>query len=65
MANVLITGASSGFGKMTATSLLQRGHTVVAQALESAGGLDVVVNNAGLGVIGVQETFTSEDWRRS
>lgn len=103
MAKVLITGASSGFGKMAATSLLQNGHTVVAsardiegrnktgaeelrglgaqvvemdvtddssveaavaQALEGVGGLDVVVNNAGLGVVGVQESFTPDDWRR-
>lgn len=36
----------------------------VAQALEDAEGLDVVVNNAGVGVLGAQETFTPEDWRR-
>lgn len=98
---VLITGASSGFGKLTAMSLLERGHKVVASmrdvagknrksaenftdlgasvvemdvtedhsvaaavawALEALDGLDVVVNNAGLGVLGVQETFTPEDW---
>ena len=103
MANVLITGTSSGFGKLTVMSLLQKGHVVVAtvrdiqgrnrapgeelaglgaqvvemdvtddssveaavaQALESVGGLDVVVNNAGLGVLGVQESFTPDDWRR-
>jgi len=34
----------------------------VARALEALDGLDVVVNNAGLGVLGVQETFTPEDW---
>jgi len=98
---VLITGASGGFGKLTAMSLLERGHKVVASmrdvagknrksaenftdlgasvvemdvtedhsvaagvawALEALDGLDVVVNNAGLGVLGVQETFTPEDW---
>jgi len=103
VANVLITGTSSGFGKLTVMSLLQKGHVVVAtvrdiqgrnrapgeelaglgaqvvemdvtddssveaavaQALESVGGLDVVVNNAGLGVLGVQESFTPDDWRR-
>lgn len=103
MANVLVTGASGGFGKLTVMSLLKRGHTVVAtmrdlrgkngaqadeflgagarvvemdvaldgsvsvgvsKALEAVGGLDVVVNNAGIGVLGVQEAFTPEDWQR-
>jgi NAD(P)-dependent dehydrogenase (short-subunit alcohol dehydrogenase family) len=36
----------------------------VAEALAAAGGLDVVVNNAGVGVIGLQETFTPEDWKQ-
>ena len=36
----------------------------VAAALEKAGGLDVVVNNAGVGVVGLQETFTPEDWQK-
>jgi NAD(P)-dependent dehydrogenase (short-subunit alcohol dehydrogenase family) len=36
----------------------------VSQALEAAGGLEVVVNNAGVGVLGVQETFTPDDWAR-
>lgn len=36
----------------------------ISQALGSVNGLDVVVNNAGIGVLGVQETFTPEDWQR-
>ena len=36
----------------------------VQKAIEIAGGLDVVVNNAGIGVIGMQEFFTPEDWRK-
>lgn len=36
----------------------------MAQSLSLSGGLDVVVNNAGVGVIGLQETFTPEDWKR-
>ncbi|MEO1712114.1 MAG: SDR family NAD(P)-dependent oxidoreductase, partial [Bacteroidota bacterium] len=36
----------------------------IAQAMEQAGGIDVVVNNAGVGVLGLQENFTPEDWQR-
>jgi len=36
----------------------------VQMAVELAGGLDVLVNNAGIGVTGLQEAFTSEDWKR-
>jgi NAD(P)-dependent dehydrogenase (short-subunit alcohol dehydrogenase family) len=100
---ILITGASSGFGHLTAMALLERGHRVVASmrdpggrnrevaeqlavagaqiveidvtddysvekgartAVELAGGLDVLVNNAGIGVSGLQECFTPDDWRR-
>jgi NAD(P)-dependent dehydrogenase (short-subunit alcohol dehydrogenase family) len=36
----------------------------VSQAVEAADGLDVVVNNAGRGVLGIQETFAVDDWRQ-
>ncbi len=36
----------------------------LGSALEMAGGIDVVVNNAGAGVLGLQESFTPEDWQR-
>lgn len=36
----------------------------VAKAVELLGGLDVVVNNAGIGVLGIQEQFTTEDFQR-
>ena len=100
---ILITGASSGFGKMAVQTLLAKDHTVVASmrepggrneavanelasagahiveidvttdssvengvntAVEAAGGLDVLVNNAGIGVLGLQESYTPDDWRR-
>ncbi len=100
---ILITGASSGFGLLTAHTLLSQGHQVaasmrdavgrnkdhatallargaeiveidvtnddsvnqgVADAVEALGGLDVLINNAGVGVLGLQEAFTMEDFQR-
>lgn len=36
----------------------------VKMATQALGDIDAVVNNAGVGVLGVQETFTPEDWKR-
>jgi len=36
-------------------------NTAVASVLEASGGIDVVINNAGIGVLGLQETFTESD----
>lgn len=36
----------------------------VNQAISLLGGLDVVINNAGVGVVGMQEHFTPEDLKR-
>jgi NAD(P)-dependent dehydrogenase (short-subunit alcohol dehydrogenase family) len=36
----------------------------VDQALAKLGAIDVVVNNAGVGVLGFQESFTADDWRK-
>ncbi|SOE07476.1 SDR family NAD(P)-dependent oxidoreductase [Streptomyces sp. Ag109_G2-15] len=38
--------------------------TAVAQAAEALGGLDVLVNNAGIGVQGTVEDNDDEEWRR-
>jgi NAD(P)-dependent dehydrogenase (short-subunit alcohol dehydrogenase family) len=35
----------------------------MAKAIDTLGGLDVVINNAGRGVIGMQEHFTPEDFQ--
>lgn len=32
-------------------------------AIKMVGGLDVVINNAGVGAFGIQETFTDKDWQ--
>ena len=100
---IMVTGASSGFGRLIAVKLLGQGHTVVASmrgtadknktaadglqdagakvveidvtreesvnqgiadAIQAVGRLDVVVNNAGVGVLGLQESFTPEDWQK-
>lgn len=103
--NVLITGSSSGFGKLTTLTLARKGHTVFASMrgvsgknaaaaadlrawaeregaklhvleldvtdqasvdaamkliLSKAGHLDVVVNNAGFNMMGLAETFSTE-----
>jgi NAD(P)-dependent dehydrogenase (short-subunit alcohol dehydrogenase family) len=105
---VLITGASTGFGRTTAELLARRGHTVFAtmrdpagknapaaqslqtlaraenlplhdlpldvtdepsiqfavdQALATAGRLDAVINNAGVGAIGATEAYTAEEFQ--
>ncbi len=36
----------------------------VKDAIDHLGGLDVVINNAGVGVSGMQEHFTVDDWQK-
>ena len=36
----------------------------LAKSMELLGGLDVVINNAGVGVLGIQESFTIADFQR-
>lgn len=87
---VIITGASSGFGKATAELLARKGHvvyglcrremadstikyrrcdvrnreqtaSVVAAIVEEQGRVDVLVNNAGMGIGGALELATEEE----
>ena len=87
---IIITGASSGFGKATAEMLAAKGHTVyglcrremqdsnikyrqcdvrnreqtsavVAQIVAEQGRVDVLVNNAGMGIGGALELATAEE----
>ena len=88
---ILVTGASSGFGKITASLLAQQGHIVygtsrkettgtpegvrmikmdvidtasiheaIARIISEQGRIDVVVNNAGVGISGAIELATDE-----
>lgn len=36
----------------------------VAKSIDLLGGMDVVINNAGVGVLGIQEQYTIEDFKR-
>lgn len=87
---IVITGASSGFGKAAAEMLAERGHTVyglcrrdmehskiryracdirnreaieatVADIMAREGRIDVLVNNAGMGIGGALELATEEE----
>ncbi len=37
----------------------------VLAAIEVAGGLDILINNAGVGMLGIQEAFTADDLKKS
>ncbi|MDD3479906.1 MAG: SDR family oxidoreductase [Paludibacteraceae bacterium] len=87
---ILITGASSGFGKSTAAYLAAQGHvvygtsrkehtlehvtmlimdvtnrksvaTAVQQVIDKHGRIDVLINNAGMGIGGAVELATPEE----
>ncbi len=92
MSRVLITGCSTGFGRLAAVELTKRGHDVVAtarrpetlddldvaarlaldvddptsvrSAVDAAGPLDALVNNAGWGAAGPIELVPLDDARR-
>jgi len=54
-------GASVVELDVTNTENVDRG---MHEAIEKLGGLDVVINNAGRGVVGMQEHFTPEDFQQ-
>lgn len=101
--NILVTGASSGFGNLIVRDLINGGHRVagtvrdpegrndeaasalrqlgvevididvtddasvdngVAEARGKLGEIDVLINNAGVGVVGLQENFSAEDFQK-
>lgn len=101
--NVLITGASGGFGTITINALLKEGYTITGSmrdpagrnkdaaailankgvfvvdidvtndasvtdgvriAVEKMGSVDILINNAGVGAVGIQEGYTAEDWKK-
>jgi len=101
--NVLITGASGGFGNVIIEALLTEGYTItgalrdaagrnkqvaetlkekgvfiveidvtndesvvegVRKAATQMGSIDILINNAGLGAMGIQEAFTAHDWKK-
>lgn len=36
----------------------------INEGIQKLGSIDVVINNAGVGVLGLQETFTTDDWKK-
>src|ERR1700679_3851868 len=76
----LVTGAAQGLGAASAWGLAREGATVlltdvnesgarqgaaaIGRAREVMGGLSVLVNNAGIALLGSVEDFSLAEWRR-
>jgi NAD(P)-dependent dehydrogenase (short-subunit alcohol dehydrogenase family) len=68
----------TGRNKHTAEALINKGVFIVEidvtndksviagvqSAAEQMGSIDILINNAGLGAMGIQEAFTADDWKK-
>jgi len=69
---------TNGRNKAAAETLIKKGAFVVdidvtndesvvegvSRAVAQMGGIDILINNAGLGAGGIQEAFTADDWKK-
>jgi NAD(P)-dependent dehydrogenase (short-subunit alcohol dehydrogenase family) len=69
---------TEGRNKLAAATLKEKGVYVVeidvtndesvmegaGKAAAKMGGIDILINNAGLGAMGIQESFTADDWKK-
>ena len=58
----LVTGSTSGIGLGIAMSLAKQGADMMARAQSDFGGVDVLVNNAGIQHVSPVEDFPVEKW---
>ena len=58
----VVTGANTGIGQGIAVALAQAGAGVIAEAEEVSGGIEILVNNAGIIRRADSLDFTEADW---